>query len=49
MKNSVKDIVKKMVAVALLAGILFTIPQGGEGELGIMPLGDVEQEYNQYS
>ncbi len=49
MKNSVKDIVKKMVAVALLAGILFTIPQGGEGEPGVMPLGDYGQEYNRYS
>lgn len=49
MKNSVKDFVKKVVAVALLAGVLFTIPQVGDGEPGVMPCVEAEQEYNQYS
>ena len=52
MRNNLKDILKKMVVVALLAGILVTIPNPapGEGdEPGIRPCGEAEQEYNRYS
>lgn len=46
MKNW-KNIVKKVVAVMLLAGILFTVPYTG-GEPGIMPCLEPEIEHNPY-
>ncbi|MCI8528541.1 MAG: hypothetical protein HFH82_05200 [Lachnospiraceae bacterium] len=53
MKNSLKDVLKKMVVVALVAGILVTIPNPTPGESGdepgVRPCGDYEQEYNQFS
>lgn len=48
MKNSLKNIVKKVVAGMLLAGILVTVPCADD-EPGIMPCGDVVEEYNLYS
>ncbi len=49
MKNSLKDVLKKMVVVALVAGILVTIPNPTPGEPGVRPCGEAEQEYNRYS
>lgn len=49
MKNNWKNIVKKVVAGILLAGILVTVPcTGTGGEPGIMPCGDLEEEVNRY-
>ena len=47
MKNNWKNIVKKVVAGILLAGILVTVPCTG-GEPGIMPCGDFEEELNPF-